>query len=142
VPGDRSDDVIIEQAEMLGRAYDRVILYEDTELRGRPEGTLFALMRQGLAQGGRTREVVDVRGNLKAIEKALGLVGPGELLVIQPEFPTAGADFFCRLKGAGAREVSFEQACAGCPMPGGLWEAVRSEASEKTHAYTALTPRQ
>jgi cyanophycin synthetase len=104
--------VIIEQGEMLGRAYDRVVIYEDTELRGRPEGTIFRLVREGLQRGGRTREVMDVRGNLNAIEVALIGLRPGELLVIQPEFPDAGAEYFARLVKAGARELTMAQALA------------------------------
>jgi cyanophycin synthetase len=119
VPGDRSDDVIIQQGELLGGAYDRVILYEDTELRGRPDGAIFALMRQGLAKGSRTREIVDVRGNLKAIQLALDTLTRGELLVVQPEFPGVGAQYFSRLTAAGAREVTLERAraiSAGSPV--------------------------
>ncbi|MFL5245363.1 MAG: cyanophycin synthetase family protein [Gemmataceae bacterium] len=112
VPGDRSDDVIIYQGELLGNAYDRVIIYEDTELRGRPDGAIFALMRQGLAKGSRVREISEVRGNLRAIEQALTRVRPGELLVIQPEFPDEGADYFRRLINAGAREVTLDRAWA------------------------------
>jgi UDP-N-acetylmuramyl tripeptide synthase len=112
VPGDRTDDVIITQGELLAAAYDRVILYEDTELRGRPEGTIFTLMRRGLARGGRVRKILDVRGNLKAIEMALATVEPGELLVIQPEFPDIGAEYLARLTDAGAREVTLDRACA------------------------------
>jgi cyanophycin synthetase len=115
VPGDRTDAVIIEQAELLGNAYDRVILYEDTELRGRPEGAIFALMRRGLARGSRTREILEVRGNLKAIETALSLVQPGELMVIQPEFPDVGAEYFGRLVAAGAREITLDQVSATPP---------------------------
>src|SRR5262249_37192510 len=119
VPGDRGDEVIIQQGELLGNAYDRVILYEDTELRGRPDGTIFALRRRGLAKGTRVREIVDVRGNLKAIQLALDTLKPGELLVVQPEFPDAGAEYFSRLTAAGAREVTLERAratSAGSPV--------------------------
>jgi cyanophycin synthetase len=112
VPGDRQDDVIIRQGELLGDAYDRVILYEDTELRGRPDGTIFALMRRGMAGGRRVKEILEVRGNLKATEVALGGLRPGELLVIQPEFPAATAEYFSRLVGAGAREITLEEAWA------------------------------
>jgi cyanophycin synthetase len=115
VPGDRSDDVIIRQAELLGGAYDRVILYEDTELRGRPDGSIFALMRQGLSKAGRVRDILDIRGNMKAIETALSLVRPGELLVIQPEFPDVVAEYFSRPPVEVAHEVPFDQALARTP---------------------------
>jgi cyanophycin synthetase len=113
VPGDRSDEVIVAQGELLGAAYDRVIIYEDTELRGRKDGEIFALIRQGLAKHGRTGEVLEIRGNLKAIQTALAVIGPGELLVVQPEFPDVGAEYFSRLTGAGAREITLDRALAG-----------------------------
>jgi UDP-N-acetylmuramyl tripeptide synthase len=112
VPGDRQDDVIMRQGELLGDAYDRVILYEDTELRGRKDGEIFALMRRGMAVGCRAQEILEVRGNLRATEVALADLHPGELLVIQPEFPDVTAEYFSRLVGAGAREITLEEAWA------------------------------
>jgi cyanophycin synthetase len=110
VPGDRSDEVIVYQGELLGTAYDRVIIYEDTELRGRKDGEIFALIRKGLAKHRRTGEVLEVRGNLNAIQAALDAIGPGELLVVQPEFPDVGAEYFSRLVAAGAREITIDRA--------------------------------
>ncbi|HEV3262998.1 MAG TPA: Mur ligase family protein [Gemmataceae bacterium] len=112
VPGDRQDDVIMHQGELLAGAYDRVILYEDTELRGRQDGEIFALMRRGMAAGRRVREILEVRGNLKATDAALAGLRPGELLVVQPEFPDVTAAYFSRLLGAGAREITLEEAFA------------------------------
>jgi cyanophycin synthetase len=112
VPGDRSDEVIMKQGEMLGAVYDRVIIYEDTEVRNRKDGEISALIREGLKKGGRTREILNVHGSLRAMDAALAALRPGELLVIQPEFPTAGAEYFSRLVAVGAREVTLEQACA------------------------------
>jgi cyanophycin synthetase len=112
VPGDRTDEVIATQGAMLGDAYDRVILYEDTELRGRQEGAIFSLMKRGLAKGNRTREILEIRGNMKAIETALATATPGELVVIQPEFPDVGAEYFSQMVAAGAREVTLDRVCS------------------------------
>jgi cyanophycin synthetase len=112
VPGDRTDEVIRAQAELLGDAYDRVILYEDTELRGRADGALFALMREGLNKGSRVREILEVRGNLKAVEVGLSFARPGELLAIQPEFPDLVAEHFLGLVGRGLSEIDYDQAVA------------------------------
>ena len=40
-------------------------------------------MRKGLSLGSRVRDILEVRGNLKAIEAAMGSVKPGELLVLK-----------------------------------------------------------
>ena len=42
---------------MLGEAFDRVILYEDHYTRGRPEGEIIRLLREGLASGKRVRQI-------------------------------------------------------------------------------------
>ena len=83
--GDRRDDDIVRQGELLGDAFDRVILYEDTDLRGRKDGEIIGLFRQGWPKAARVSATIEeVHGDLKAIEIALDAVRPGELLVIQP----------------------------------------------------------
>ena len=57
--GDRRDCDMIRQGELLGAAFDRVILYEDHYLRGRPEGEIISLFRQGVEKGGRTKEILE-----------------------------------------------------------------------------------
>ena len=47
--GDRRDEDIREQTEILGEAFDEVILYQDACQRGRADGEVMALLRQGLA---------------------------------------------------------------------------------------------
>ncbi len=49
VAGDRRDCDIMRQGELLGGAFDRVLLYEDHYLRGRPPGEIIGLLRAGLA---------------------------------------------------------------------------------------------
>ena len=60
----------------------------------------------------RATEVLEVRGNLAAIQTAVDALRPGELLVVQPEFPEKGAEYFSRLLSAGAREITLDRAWA------------------------------
>jgi cyanophycin synthetase len=46
--GDRRDEDIREQTQILGKAFDDVILYQDACQRGRADGEVLALLRQGL----------------------------------------------------------------------------------------------
>ena len=46
---------MIELGRMLGDHFDGVILYEDRYVRGRAEGEIMRLMRQGVAEGKRVR---------------------------------------------------------------------------------------
>jgi cyanophycin synthetase len=80
--GDRRDDDIREQTEILGRAFDDVILYQDAAQRGRADGEVVALLRQGLARAARTRYVTDINGEFSAIDHALARLAPGDLCLI------------------------------------------------------------
>jgi cyanophycin synthetase len=82
--GDRRDEAIMKQAELIANAFDRVILYEEpSRRRGRAPGVIFDLLRRGVACGTRVSEVIEIHGELAAIEMGLRSVRPGELLLIQ-----------------------------------------------------------
>jgi cyanophycin synthetase len=84
--GDRRDDDIIRQAELIGDAFDRAVLYADKSVRGRPAGEILALLRRGLGSGARVSEVVEVRGGeAEAIAAAFEGIGPGDLVVVQSD---------------------------------------------------------
>ncbi len=80
--GDRRDDDIREQTAILGDAFDEVILFQDACQRGREDGEVLALLRQGLIQAGRAQQVDEVRGEFKAIDTALERLRPGDLSLI------------------------------------------------------------
>ena len=85
VPGDRRDSDMIKQGELLGADFDRVILYEDHYTRGRADGEIIGLIRQGLSGAKRTREVHEIKGAVAAVQAALAMVRPGELLLLQAD---------------------------------------------------------
>ncbi|HUY32225.1 MAG TPA: cyanophycin synthetase [Pirellulales bacterium] len=118
--GDRRDCDLIEQGEMLGAAFDRVVLYEDHYLRGRADGEIMALFRQGLIASPRTVEVLEIRGALKAVEQALELVRPGELLVIQADVIDETVDFIKRYvsRRVPGREIDLAEAIEALPAAG------------------------
>ncbi|HVX09753.1 MAG TPA: cyanophycin synthetase [Pirellulales bacterium] len=91
--GDRRDSDLIEQGALLGRTFDRVILYEDHYRRGRAEGEIIGLFRRGMTGGTRAREVFEIQGAVAAVEKALAMAQPGELLVIQADEVDETVDF-------------------------------------------------
>lgn len=80
--GDRRDQDLRRQTEILGDAFDTVILYEDQCQRGRAEGEVLALLRQGLANAKRTQEISEINGEFKAIDLALARLEPGDLCLI------------------------------------------------------------
>ena len=83
--GDRRDHDLSRQGHLLGDAFDRVVLYEEWSRRGREPGEIVALLRAGLASGGRVREVAQADNEADAIAIALRGIGPGDLIVIQAD---------------------------------------------------------
>jgi cyanophycin synthetase len=83
--GDRRDCDIVRQGELLGAAFDRVILYEDHYRRGRTEGEIVGLFRKGLESASRAKEIVEVTGATHAAESALASSQPGELILLQAD---------------------------------------------------------
>ena len=83
--GDRRDCDIIRQGELLGAAFDRVILYEDHYRRGRTEGEIVELFRKGLESASRAKEIIEVTGATNAAETALSSTQPGELVLLQAD---------------------------------------------------------
>ncbi|MBN9463337.1 MAG: cyanophycin synthetase [Burkholderiales bacterium] len=80
--GDRRDEDIRRQTEILGEAFDEAILYEDQCQRGRGDGEVVALLRQGLDGAQRVRAVHEVHGEFAAIDTALERLAPGDLCLI------------------------------------------------------------
>lgn len=80
--GDRRDVDIIRQTELLGDAFDDVVLYQDQCQRGRVDGEVIALLRQGLEKATRTRNIKEINGEFLAIDTALADLQPGDLCLI------------------------------------------------------------
>jgi cyanophycin synthetase len=80
--GDRRDEDIRQQTEILGDAFDDVILYQDQCQRGREDGEVLALLRQGLAHAKRTRLIDEINGEFIAIDTAMDRLAAGDLCLI------------------------------------------------------------
>jgi cyanophycin synthetase len=80
--GDRRDDDIRLQTAILGDAFDDVVLYQDACQRGRADGEVLALLRDGLRDAKRASAIEEIRGEFLAIDNALDRVQPGDLCLI------------------------------------------------------------
>lgn len=80
--GDRRDEDIRQQTEILGDAFDTVVLYQDQCQRGRADGEVLALLRAGLFGAKRTTRVEEIHGEFAAIDTALASLAAGELCLI------------------------------------------------------------
>ncbi|MGX9220590.1 cyanophycin synthetase [Massilia varians] len=80
--GDRRDQDITQQTEILGKAFDEVLLYQDQCQRGRADGEVVALLRKGLSGATRTSHVEEINGEFVAIDRALSRLENGDLCLI------------------------------------------------------------
>ncbi|MDE2429800.1 MAG: cyanophycin synthetase [Burkholderiales bacterium] len=80
--GDRRDQDIRQQTEILGGVFDDVILYQDQCQRGRTDGEVIALLREGLANASRTNQIDEITGEFVAIDLAISRLNEGDLCLI------------------------------------------------------------
>jgi cyanophycin synthetase len=110
LPGDRCDDLVMDTAREVARCFDRVVVYEDEDLRGRRSGEMTRLIIDGLTE---TRPDVRIQtaGDLKdAVSIALGLTAPGEPLLLLYEKLQPVADL---LQTLGAAPMGAPRATSG-----------------------------
>ncbi|HWB09978.1 MAG TPA: cyanophycin synthetase [Pirellulales bacterium] len=112
--GDRRDVDLVEQGELIGKTFDRVVLYEDHYRRGRAEGEIIGLFRRGMANAARARDIVEIQGAVPAVEAALRAAQPGELLVIQADEVDETVDFVKQYvsRRVPGREIELNEALA------------------------------
>lgn len=80
--GDRRDEDILRQTQLLGEAFDEVILYQDQCQRGRADGEVLSLLRRGLDGASRARSVLEIRGEMRAIDTCLERLERDDLALI------------------------------------------------------------
>jgi cyanophycin synthetase len=80
--GDRRDEDIRQQTRIIGEAFDDVVLFQDACQRGRADGEVLALLRQGLDGARRTSHIEEIRGEFTAIDAAIDRLTPGDLCLI------------------------------------------------------------
>ena len=115
--GDRRDCDMIRQGELLGNAFDQVILYEDHDLRGRAEGEIIRLFRNGVEKGKRVRQIDEIQGADPAVEFALRGAKPGDLVLVQADTVDETVSFIRRYLEAIAPEPILEEPIAPTSPP-------------------------
>jgi len=86
--GDRRDEDIVRQGELLALHFDHVILYEGHYLRGRRKGETLELFRRGITSAGdaaRVAAVTENVGALEAVHAGLDMLKPGDVLLLQAD---------------------------------------------------------
>ncbi len=80
--GDRRDEDIRRQTEILGDVFDEIILYQDQCQRGREEGEVLVLLQQGLVNAKRAKKIIEITGEFLAIDTALADLQAGDLCLV------------------------------------------------------------
>lgn len=78
LPGDRRDDLVAETAAAVAAWFGRVVVYEDSDLRGRQPGEMIRLISETLARHRPGITIMPAAGPDQALCAALGLAAPGD----------------------------------------------------------------
>jgi cyanophycin synthetase len=82
-PGDRSDELLIKAGSTAARYFNTIIIKEDDDLRGRAPGETATLLAKGaLSTGMDKQRLLFVREERTAVQQALSMTQPGDLVVI------------------------------------------------------------
>ena len=84
-PGDRRDEDFINLGRLSAEIFDRIIIKEDADLRGRPSGDAAELIRKGVLETNPDQDYDIILNETDAINTALDGVTSGGLVVIFPE---------------------------------------------------------
>lgn len=91
-PGDRRDDDLILLGKLSALMFDRIIVKEDNDTRGRRRGEVADLILRGISQENGSLRPEVILDETEALEKALSTVSEGGLVVIFPESVTQAID--------------------------------------------------
>jgi cyanophycin synthetase len=84
-PGDRRDEDFMELGKLAAKIFDRIIIKEDDDLRGRPSGQAAELISKGISQENPNCRYETILKETDAVNTALDQAPPGGLVVILPE---------------------------------------------------------
>lgn len=80
--GDRRDEDIIELGELSAKMFDKIIIRQDKNLRGRSEESLIGLMKQGIANVNPNKDVKIIPNESEAIKHAVDNAKKDSFIVI------------------------------------------------------------
>ena len=84
-PGDRRDEDFITLGKLSAEIFDRIIIKEDDDTRGRPRGQAAKLITEGIVQAQPERHHESILDETQAINTALDIAPSGSLVVVLPE---------------------------------------------------------
>ncbi len=82
LPGDRADALVTESARAVARAFDRVVIYEDVDLRGREPGEMTKLISSALTEVRPEIRYEQAASMEEAVTLGLALAAPGDPVLV------------------------------------------------------------
>jgi cyanophycin synthetase len=83
--GDRRDEDNIEMGRLSAEIFDKVIIREDTDLRGKESGEITEIVKKGIANSSNNPAVVAISDEKKALRYAMQDAQPGTLIMLCAE---------------------------------------------------------
>lgn len=84
-PGDRRDEDFVTLGRLSAQIFDRIIIKEDDDTRGRPRGEAAELISKGIVQANPDCRYEVILDETEAINKGLDSATSGSIVVILPE---------------------------------------------------------
>jgi cyanophycin synthetase len=82
VPGDRDDMVVDQAGRAAARGFERIIIKEDRDTRGRRRGEIAGLLRRAVMSEAPGRDCRVALDEIAAMRMAIEEIGPGDVVVI------------------------------------------------------------
>ena len=83
VPGDRQDSFVKKVGAIAGKIFDRIIIKEDKDLRGRRQGEVARLLWEGVISSGVPKNQIEIiPDENQALKKAMLEAESGDVIVI------------------------------------------------------------
>jgi len=112
VPGDRSDELIERAGRVAARGFERVVIKEDEDTRGRRRGEVAEILRRAVHEETHWRECSVTLSEREALREELRRQQPGDVLVLfydkseplRPVLEEFGAEPVAAIEGVEAVE--------------------------------------
>jgi cyanophycin synthetase len=91
-PGDRRDEDFVTLGKLSAEIFDRLIIKEDDDTRGRPRGEAAQLIAQGVMASGKALPYEVMLNETEAVNTTLDQAPSGSLVVILPEIVSRAID--------------------------------------------------
>jgi len=82
VPGDRDDSIIDRAARAAAKGFDRIIIREDHDLRGRKRGDVANILRRAISETSPATECEVILDEIEALRQAVSRMVKNEVIVL------------------------------------------------------------